>query len=120
MFTTNPITSDICPIYFRLGVVAASNQYDDSRNCPTDYSEPGWHLAIHLRDLATGAVEFDEIADEIEDELDQALDGTEDEIEEKLWQFLRTRFPRMMRLVPTRRRPTFMKGVMLAVEDERV
>lgn len=116
--TIENATSNWCPIWFRGNVASARLQRDISTGFQADYATAGWHLGIHLRDLVQMAYAFEGFQDVIRNELDACLD--DDEREEKLWAFLRKRFPKMMSLVPSRRRHTFMKGVMFAVEEGRL
>lgn len=98
--------SNACPNFFR-GLVA------QARAGGTDYSEPGFHLAIHARELVAG-----DVPDEVIKELDRALENLD--AGEQVWLWLRRTLPRCMALVSNRRKPTFLKGVMAAIEEGRV
>ena len=98
--------SGACPTFFR-GCVARA------RGSQAGYSDPGYHLAIHARELAA-----DDVPDKVIDELDRALAAAD--AAEQIWQWLRRTLPRCMALVPRRRKPTFLKGIAAAIEDGRV
>lgn len=98
--------SGACPTFFR-GCVARA------RASRAGYSDPGYHLAIHARDLVDGHV-----ADGVIDELDRALEAPN--AAEQIWQWLRRSLPRCMALVPSRRKPTFLRGIAAAIEEGRV
>lgn len=95
--------SNACPTFFR-GCVARAKT---SRN---GYSDAAHHLMIHLRELLDGEVPGDVI-----DRLLLAPDAAE-----QIWRWLRTTLPRCMALVPSRRKPSFLKGILAAIEEGRV
>ena len=99
--------SGACPTYFRAGCYEARN-----RLLPLNmgYDSPAWHLAIHLYcDL----VYQEEAMEELEE-----LVALEDD--RGIAQWFRYYLPRCMKLVPSKRLPTFLKGFWQAVEDGRV
>lgn len=65
---------------------------------------------IHLRELVDGAV-----PDGVIDRLLEAPDAAE-----QIWRWLRTTLPRCMALVPVRRKPSFLKMILAAIEEGRV
>ncbi len=98
--------SGACPIFFR-GCVARA------RASRAGYSDPGYHLAIHARELAAG-----DVPDKVIDELDRALEAPD--AAEQIWQWLRRTLPRCMAFVPSRRKTTFLRGIEAAIEEGRV
>lgn len=98
--------SGACPTFFR-GCVARA------RSSRAGYSEAGYHLAIHARELVDG-----DVPDEVIDELDRLLEAPD--AAEQLWQWLRRVLPRCMALVPSRRKPMFLGGIVAAIEEGRV
>lgn len=98
--------SNACPNFFR-GLVA------QARAGGTDYSEPGFHLAIHARELVAG-----DAPDEVIEELGRALQNPD--AGEQVWLWLRRNLPRCMALVPSRRKSTFLRGIEAAIEEGRV
>lgn len=101
----NSIDSDtvsgICPTFFRACIVEARRG---------SYASPGYHLAIHVRRLV-------DVNDETLDELD-AVAAADDP--EALLDWLDRVVPRCMALVPRRRRRTFLRGLALALDHDRV
>lgn len=104
---------DAYPTFFKACLFEARHQ--DADGIRVDYSHPGYHLAIHARSLVEGWVD-----DEVVDELDEALGAVEWRVEERLWQWFCKTLPRCMAQVPTRRRATFMKGVLAAADKGRI
>lgn len=98
--------SGACPTFFR-GCVARA------RASRAGYSEPGYHLAIHARELAA-----DDVPGKVVDELDRALEAPD--AVEQIWHWLRRTLPRCMALVPSRRKATFLRGIEAAVEEGRI
>lgn len=98
--------SGACPTFFR-GCIARA------RASRAGYSDPGYHLAIHARELAA-----DDVPDEVIDELDRLLDAHD--AAEQIWHWLHRTLPRCMALVPSRRKLTFLRGVTSAIEEGRV
>jgi hypothetical protein len=107
------------PSYFRACVADASRQevlatnLDSGRAVRATYAHPGWHLAIHLDEYLT---------DEAREELDRLGEGCQHlkGFLEELEQFLEREFPGCMALVPKARRGRFMRGMAVAIEDERL
>lgn len=95
-----------CPTFFR-GCVARA------RTSRTGYSDPGYHLAIHARELVDG-----DVPDEVIGELDRALETPD--AGERVWRWLRRTLPCCMALIPNRRKTTFLKGIVAAIEEGRV
>lgn len=81
-----------------------------ARNPAGSYADAGYHLAINVRGLI-------DVNDETIAELD-AVARSQDADELLVW--LDRVVPRCMALVPRRRRATFVKGLALALEQERV
>jgi hypothetical protein len=77
------------------------------------YHTPGYHLAIALGNEQPGDICFDEWGEEI-DNLKLLLD------DDDVWQWFRAHFPKMMALVPSRRRDQFVSGVRDAHDEGRV
>lgn len=98
--------SGACPTFFR-GCVARA------RSNRAGYSEAGYHLAIHARELVDG-----DVPDEVIDELNRLLEAPD--AAEQIWHWLRRTLPRCMALVPSRRKLTFRRGVTSAIEEGRV
>lgn len=98
------MSSTNIPAYFRHCVVAAKSPQ-------VGYRSAGWHLAIHLEQL----VEEDDL-----EALDAIFDDSSVDLEAALWSWLERALPRCAALIPRARRPSFMKGVLHAVEEGRV
>lgn len=98
--------SGACPTFFR-GCIARA------RASRAGYSDPGYHLAIHARELAA-----DDVPEEVIAELDRLLDAHD--AAEQIWHWLRRTLPRCMALVPSRRKATFLRGIEAAVEEGRI
>lgn len=96
-------TSRACPTFFR-GCVARA------KTSRQGYSDAGFQLMIHVRELVDG-----EVPDGVIDRMLEAPDAAE-----QIWRWLRTTLPCCMALVPGRRKPTFLKGVIAAIEEGRV
>ncbi len=86
----------------------------ESRALPIGYEHAGFHLSIHARELLPT---WDE-ADPGNLELEAALDSNNQE--EMLWYWFRKYLPRCMKSVPPKRKKTFLRGVMAAVEEGRL
>jgi hypothetical protein len=87
-----------------------------SQGGAASYAEAGWHLSANL----AGLVPYDATLDQwcaCVDELREHLSNGDGD--QALRWFL-TYFPGCMRLVPERRRQSFMVGVRRAFEDERI
>jgi hypothetical protein len=93
------------PTFFR-GCIAEAKQPH------VGYAHAGFHLALHARYLVQG-----EVDDQCLAVLDQAV---ADRDEDALLKWFLSTLPRCMALVPSRRRASFMRGVMQAVEEERL
>ena len=84
----------------------------EARNPRVGYANAGYHLALHARELVEGDVDDDQL-----DLFDRVVaDGDE----AGLLGSLLSNLPRCMTLVPSRRRRSFMRGVMSAVEEGRL
>jgi len=99
--------SGACPTYFRAGCWEAR-----TRLLPFNmgYDSPAWHLSIHLYSEAN-------YQDEAMEELEELVSREDDR---GIIQWFRHYLPRCMKLVPSKRVPTFLKGFWEAMEDERV
>ena len=102
--------SNECPTYFRIGCEDAKRGGDKS------YSNPAWHLAIHLEDFTPDEIEPEQW-DATKDELKKALD---DENVDQVFQWFRNLLPRCMKLVPSTHKVQFYQGIYLAYEDNRL
>lgn len=112
------------PNFFRFCVRdAASRKWigrskEAGGNSRSDYSEPGYHLAIHAGEYLT-------------EEAEEELTGLQEQIWEKkgieieelkqiLLEFFDREFPGCMALIPRQRRNQFIKGVLRARDDDRL
>jgi hypothetical protein len=93
--------SNACPTFFRASILEARR---------TSYKWAGYTLARHLNSL----VDED---DDNEAEADALFDALDNDQPDQVWHWLKRHLPRAMRLVPTRRRTTFLEGVLSAHED---
>ncbi|MFO0683931.1 MAG: hypothetical protein U0234_17900 [Sandaracinus sp.] len=107
MLMMNSIDSDtvsgICPTFFRACVLRA-------RHPGSSYAEAGYHLAIHVRSLI-------DVNGETFEKLDAIVAAND---ADGLLGWLDHVVPRCMALVPRRRRATFVRGLALALDHERV
>ncbi|MDF1552461.1 MAG: hypothetical protein P1P84_05330 [Deferrisomatales bacterium] len=92
------------PSFFR-GCVASS------RTSREGYRIAGYHLALHALEILDGEVEPSVFRD-----LGAILGSRYPE--DALWRWFRTTFPRCMALVPSRRKATFLAGVLDAVDEK--
>jgi transcriptional regulator with XRE-family HTH domain len=105
------------PSYFRAGIVEAATRKIIGHDAHTgaavraDYSEPAWHLAIHVEEYLS-----DEATEELEPIFTIEDAGA---FEEAFWAFLTREFPGCVALVPAKRREQFLKGFYRAMEDGR-
>lgn len=90
-----------CPTFLRALCRTASRGGDGG------YGEPGFHLGYHARHLAPYDVEDDEWFDLVTAEVQPLVDGGDDA---PLLAWVARRFPRVMALVPARRRGAFAAG----------
>jgi len=97
--------SGACPSYFKW------NCLDAKGGGRFSYEIPGYHLSIHLRDVLDDPEEIDL------DELHELVDKGDDRSIIKWFKFY---LPRCMKLVPSRRYPSFLKGFWDAEEQGRV
>jgi hypothetical protein len=80
------------------------------------YEIVGFSLASALGSEVPYDLDDDEWADEIE-RIGKAIDGDDDA---GVWQWFQAHFPKMMKLVPTRRRESFVAGVRRAYDDGKI
>lgn len=82
-----------------------------------DYSDPAWHLAIHLEGLvpydSEPEVWYKAIAD-----LVAILDG--DGTDDQVWAWFVEHCPACMELVPMEAKTSFVKGIGVANDDGRI
>jgi len=102
----NENKSGPCPAFFRGNVMEARRHREG-------YALAGYHLAIHARELVP--LNAPESAVE-----DLACAVVANDPGEQLWLWLQRTLPRCMALVPARRKRTFLKGVLEAIEEGRV
>jgi hypothetical protein len=100
-------TSGACPTFFVGNVITAKCSREG-------YAEAGYHLAIHMREMVENEVEDHVLAD-----LDQVV-GKHPEQLDRIWAWMQRVLPRCMRLVPARRKDSFLRGVERALEEGRV
>jgi hypothetical protein len=91
------------PSFFRAGCAEARRQLGG-----LDYSSPGYHLMLHVRDQQP----YDANSDEWEAEIERLCALLEAEKIEQVVEWFVDHFPRCMALVPKRRRLKFTEGVM--------
>jgi hypothetical protein len=80
------------------------------------YEEPGYHLAIHTRELCEPQGD-EEVAGR---KLDELWDAVRHDDDTAIIAWYRREFPRCMELVPSKRCAQFVKGVKRACEEERL
>ncbi len=97
------------PIHFRGGIA------DVQQRTGTTYADIGWHFGLHMRELVEpfGYAAAERKLDRLEAYINA---GNFD----KALKWFDKEFPRCMALVPKRRRMSFIKGIDLAFEQERV
>lgn len=83
------------------------------------YHTPGHHLAIALGSEQPGDICSDEWGEEI-DNLKLLLDHDDHDDHDGVWQWFRAHFPKMIALVPSRRRDQFVSGVRDAHDEGRI
>jgi len=95
--------SDELPTFFRAALLEALD-------APLGYANAGYHLALHFEDLLDSDEELEAV-----DVMASAPDA-----EEAIWQWTVEKIPRCAGLVPARGRESFVKGIMRAIDEERV
>jgi hypothetical protein len=96
-------SSNACPTFFRCLLAEA-------KSSRAGYFAAGHELARHCETLVTGDVDDDVIED-----LHHRRDAADPA--EAVWEWMRAALPRCMRLVPLRRKVTFLRGVESAIEE---
>ena len=106
------------PSYFRYGIADAASRkivgtdMNTGKPIRTSYAQPGWHLAVHLKEYLTR-----EAWEELEALFEER--GSPLQFERDLIQFLKRELPGCMRLVPPKRHGKFLQGMYRAIEDDR-
>jgi hypothetical protein len=80
------------------------------------YEEAGFQLAIHVHQYLSD--EHDD--DQREAALERLDAGLSDDDDEAVLEWFQEELPKLVKLVPTRRRAQFLKGVRRAWEDDRI
>ena len=95
-----------CPSYFRYGVMQAKQGGVNS------YSNPGYHLAIHILELVNDS-------EEAICQLEQIIDSSQshEELENSLWNWLENNLSRCTKLIPPKRRRQFMVGILMGLNN---
>jgi len=104
---TGRTRSCACPAFFVRNVITAKA----SRH---GYAEAGFHLAIHMREIIEGEVDAFVVAD-----LEDALRDHPEQLH-RIWSWMNRTLPCCMKLVPARRKDSFLRGVERALEEGRV
>jgi hypothetical protein len=108
------------PTFFR------ASCWEASRGGADGYDLAGLNLAIHLHELLEPADDKDRVAakfDDLEKLIRLAEECDEDhqvECDEDVLRWFDREFPRCMALVPQRRRRSFLKGIRMAVAEDRM
>ena len=107
----NPKVHHGVPTYFRACCVEARNGGE------WGYANAGYHLASALySQMPYDGVDDDEWGTEVDTLLELLADGDGDGV----WQWFGKHYPKCMKLVPSRRKERFVKGVLLAHEEGRI
>jgi len=96
--------SGACPNHFRCSISDARKGGGGNWG----YANPAWHLSIHLQDFVEG------------EDLEELSDLADKEDDKGIIRWFKHYLPRAMKLVPSRRNRSFLKGFWQAVEDGRL